>query len=84
LITKTDKESFVGSFNTWCERWNDCLKERTKNKNGKSYYTHKKLRSAYLSLKRNMPYLWTLYDYIKLEIPNTNNALEGMFNDPKN
>jgi hypothetical protein len=31
-----------------------------------------------------MPYLWTWYDYIKLGIPNINNALEGMFNDLKN
>lgn len=35
--------------------------------------------SAYLSLKRNMPYSWTWYDHIEKGIPNTNNSLEGQF-----
>ena len=30
-----------------------------------------------------MKYLWTWYDYIQLGIPNTNNALEGIFTDLK-
>jgi hypothetical protein len=85
LLTKTDKESFIGAFYAWCERWDIFLKQRgTDKRTGKSYFVHKRLRSAYLSLKRNMPYLWTWYDYIQLGIPNTNNALEGMFNDLKN
>jgi hypothetical protein len=84
LLSKTDKESFVGAFSDWYERWNDFLNERKKDNAGKSYYVHKKLRSAYLSLKRNMQYLWTWYDKTELEIPNTNNALEGMFADLKN
>lgn len=62
FMHKTDKESFVGLFEEWAARWSDFLKERTKdNKTGKTHYTHSKLRSAYLSLKRNMPYLWTSY-----------------------
>ena len=63
LLANTDKESFVGSFEAWCERWDSFLKERTCDKRtGKSYYVHKRLRSACLSIKRNMPYLWTWYD----------------------
>ena len=58
------------------------LKERTiDNRTGKSHYTHKRLRSAYLSVKRNMIYLWTWYDNIEVGIPNTNNGLEGQFSD---
>ena len=84
LLTKTDKESFIGSFKEWCERWDGFLRERTRdNKTGKSRYVHKRLRSAYLSLKRNMPYLWTWYDHYEIGMPNTNNALEGMFTDLK-
>jgi hypothetical protein len=30
-----------------------------------------------------MSFLWTFYDHIQLGIPNTNNALEGMFADLK-
>ena len=42
-----------------------------------------KLRSAYLSIKRNMPLLWTFYDRPETGLPNTNNALEGVFSDIK-
>ena len=83
-LTNTDKESFTGSFHEWCERWDIFLKERTYDRRtGKSYYVHKRLRSAYLSIKRNMPYLWTWYDHPETGIPNTNNSLEGMFTDLK-
>jgi hypothetical protein len=84
LLCYTDKESFIGSFEAWCLRWDTFLKERTHDKQtGKSRYVHKRLRSAYLSLKRNMSYLWTWYENIEIGIPNTNNALEGMFTDLK-
>lgn len=83
-LTTSDKESFISSFDTWCDRWDSFLKERVRDKRtGKNYYTHKPLRSAYLSLKRNMPFLWTWYDHKSIDIPNTNNALEGVFTDLK-
>jgi hypothetical protein len=84
LLTKTDKASFIGAFEAWCNRWDSFLKERTRDRHTrKSHYVHKPLRSAYLSLKRNMPFLWTWYDHIEMGIPNTNNALEGLFTDLK-
>lgn len=84
MLTHTDKGSFVGAFEQWSARWADFLKERAVDpRTGMSYYMHKRLRSAYLSLKRNMPYLWTWYDCIEVGIPNTNNALEGKFADLK-
>ncbi len=42
-----------------------------------------RLRSAYISLKRNMPLLWTFCDHPETGLPNTNNALEGLFSDLK-
>jgi len=84
ILCHTDKESFTGAFEAWYRRWEAFLKERTiDRKTGKSHYVHKRLRSACLSLKRNMPYLWTWYDHIDVGMPNTNNALEGMFTDLK-
>ena len=84
LLTTTDKESFIGSFQAWSEKWSTFLKERAQDsKTGKSRYVHKRLRSACSSIRRNMPYLWTWYDHIETGIPNTNNALEGMFADLK-
>jgi hypothetical protein len=85
LLAHTDKESFVGMFQQWETKWADFLKERAIDiKTNKTHYLHKRLRSAYLSIKRNMPYLWTWYDNLgTVEIPNTNNGLEGQFTDLK-
>ncbi len=52
--------------------------------NGKNRYVHKKLRSAYRSLKTNLPWLFTWYDKMELKIPNTTNAVDGHFADLKN
>ncbi len=85
IMTDTDKESFEGALQLWYNKWKTFLDERTINEQtGKSCYTHKRLRSAYKSLKTNLPWLFTWYDYIDLKIPNTTNALEGHFADLKN
>ena len=85
-ITKMDKEGFVGAFNEWQEKFKDVLNERVQDKRIKRYtppYMRPRLRSAYLSLKRNMSLLWTFYDHPETGLPNTNNALEGVFSDLK-
>ncbi len=85
MMKMTDKESFEGSLNDWFFKWEGFLSERTLNfETGRSYYTHKRLRSAYRSLKSNLPWLFTWYDYIELNIPNTTNAIDGHFADLKN
>lgn len=85
LMKQTDKESFVGALGIWFENWKDFLNERTVNPlTNKSFYTHKRLRSAYRSLKNNLPWLFTWYDYFELKIPNTTNAIDGHFADLKN
>ncbi|MEG1405574.1 MAG: hypothetical protein RSC34_03065, partial [Alistipes sp.] len=84
MLCHTDKESFVGVLDQWHLRWQMFLKERTKDvATNRTSYTHKRLRSAYLSLKRNMPWLWTWYDHIEIGIPNTNNGIEAQFTDLK-
>ena len=55
----------------------------TDTETGKSHYTHKRLRSAYLSIKRNLPLLFTWYDYIEMGIPNTTNLIDGHFSHLK-
>ena len=85
-ITQIDKESFIGAFNEWYERYRDVLNERVHDKRIKRHkppYMRPRLRSAYLSLKRNMPLLWTFYDYPETGLPNTNNGIEGLFSDIK-
>lgn len=80
LMKQTDKESFEGALSDWYLRWKTFLNERTINEQtGKSHYTHKRLRSAYRSLKTNLKWLFTWYDHIELNIPNTTNAIDGHF-----
>ena len=84
LLCHTDKEGFTAMFNSWYNRWAEFIRERyVEKKTGKKRYVHCRLRSAYLSLKRNMPYLWTWYNHMEVGIPNTNNGLEGKFTDLK-
>ncbi|KXK36543.1 MAG: transposase [Saprospiraceae bacterium] len=85
LMKQTDRESFEGALKMWIEKWENFLNERTINpETKKSFYTHKRLRSAYRSLKNNLPWLFTWYDYFELNIPNTTNAIDGHFADLKN
>ncbi|MBS1739018.1 MAG: hypothetical protein JST88_00620 [Bacteroidetes bacterium] len=85
LMKQTDKESFEGALDLWFEKWKDFLNERTINpETKKSFYTHKRLRSAYRSLKNNLSWLFTWYEFIELNIPNTTNAIDGHFADLKN
>lgn len=85
-ITRMDKESFIGAFNELYEKYSDVINERVHDKRIKRKippYMRPKLRSAYLSIKRNMSYLWTFYDHPETGLPNTNNGLEGLFSDIK-
>jgi hypothetical protein len=85
LLTKTDKESFVGGLELWHAKWKTFLNERSVNpQTQKSRYTHRKLRSAYFSLLRNMPHLFVWYERMEIGIPNTTNAIDGHFADLKN
>ncbi len=84
LLSQTDKESFEGGLAAWHTKWEAFLNERSRDKAGKNRYTHRKLRSAYRSLKTNMPWLFTWYENIEINIPNTTNAIDGHFADMKN
>ena len=84
LLAKTDKESFDGALMDWFTKWESFLNERKRDAQGKNRYVHKKLRSAYRSLKTNLPWLFTWYDHMDLNIPNTTNAMDGHFADLKN
>ena len=84
LLSKTDKESFVGGLKDWYDKWKDFLNERKIDASGKNRYVHKRLRSAYRSLQTNLLWLFTWYDNMQLRIPNTTNAIDGHFADLKN
>ena len=76
--------AFQNALQAWFEQHQGFLNERTVNEeNGRSHYTHKQLRSAYLSLKRNLDYLFTFEAHPGLGIHNTTNLLDGKFADLK-
>ena len=80
LLIQTDKETFEFELEKYYQKHESFLKETRVNAKWKSEYIHKRTRSAYSSLKRNLKYLFTRYDYKwTLDIPNTTNALEGVF-----
>jgi hypothetical protein len=80
-LIDTNEKQFTKQLNNWHIKWKDFLKEKTINPETDRWcYTHKRLRSAYRSLKTNLPYLFTYQKYSRLNIPNTTNSLDGYFN----
>ena len=73
---------YTNLLEKWYNKWKTVLDERTKNiETGKTFYTHKKLRSAYRSLCNNINHLFVFEYYPELCIPNTTNAIDGQFSD---
>ena len=79
-LCKTNERDFTSALDSWQQKWFAFLKERTADPlTGKWFYTHKRLRSAFRSLKINLPYLFTYQKCHDLNIPNTTNSLDGCF-----
>jgi len=79
-LTKTDEETFSRALTAWEKKWHHFYTEKTRILGtNRFYYTHKSVRSAYLSLKRNLPNLFTYQRYSELNIPNTTNTVDGYF-----
>ena len=79
-LTHCTEKEFTKLLNYWKKTYPYILTDRTFVLGTKHwYYTHKKTRSAYLSMERNLPYLFTYQRYPELDIPNTTNSLEGSF-----
>ena len=86
-LTEADEAAFTKALNEWHAKWSSFIEEKTvfEYANGKKkwYYTHKKVRSAYRSLRHNLSYLFTYQKYPDLNIPNTTNDLDGSFSNLK-
>lgn len=85
MLKNIDNESFGGGLKMWFIKWVSFLDECTnKIETNKSYFTHKRLRSAYRILNTNLTCLFTRYDNYEINIPNTTNMMDGHFSDLKN
>lgn len=83
-ISKSNEKEMTEVLEVWHEQWKYFLKEKTHNPQTKRwFYTHKRLRSAYRSIVRNLPLLYTCQKYPELNIPNTTNSLDGTFSHLK-
>lgn len=83
-LTILTEQDFEIVLKEWHERWKDFLKEKTIASDGKHWnYTHRRMRSAYRSLKTNMPFLFTHQKYPELKMPNTTNSIDGFFGKTK-
>jgi hypothetical protein len=84
MLSTSNEQTFAILLQAWHERYYKVVEERGVNKYGKTYYRHKKLRSAYRSLINHLPYLFTFEHHPELSIPNTTNKLDGRFGMLKN
>ena len=84
MLTRSKKNDFISTLDQWHKKWKSFLMEKSYSETSKKWhYTHKRLRSAYRSLKTNLPFLFTYLEYPDLDIPNTTNSIEGLFSNLK-
>lgn len=72
-LPRTDKLTFTHELHRRYCKNKAFIDEKYLNNKGKQVFKHKKLRTAYNSLKRNIPYLFVYLDHFYLNIPNTSN-----------
>jgi hypothetical protein len=79
-LPKSNEKDFTKLLLDWKKKFPYILTDKTYiTGTNRWYYTHKKVKGAYLSLERNLPYLFTYLKYPELNIPNTTNSLDGSF-----
>lgn len=86
-LPRTTEAELRKRVEQWRLHWEALLAERTPCSccpEKKWPYTHRRLRTAYRSLRTNLPYLFTYQKYPELNLPNTTNSLDGMFSQLKN
>ena len=79
ILGKTSRDDFEAEFKALKNRYADFLKER----NESGQFRHRRLRSAFRSIKKNLPELFTFQEYPGLKIPTTTNSCEGYFGQLK-
>jgi hypothetical protein len=70
-----DKQEFIDQFKDLQIKYKQFLLERNEN----NQFQHRRLRSAFRSIKSNLAFLFTYQGYLELNIPNTTNSADGSF-----
>ena len=83
-LTSANRSTFENQLDEWHTKWESYINHRTKDDDtGRSWYTHKKLRSAFFSIKRNLPHLFVFESLACHGMPNTTNIIDGHFSELK-
>ena len=77
-LTRSSRLDFEKSLEKWEQKWKDFLQEKTYGEEGKWHFTHRRTRSAFYSLKRNLNALFTFEKFPTNQVPRTNNAIESL------
>lgn len=77
-LTRSSRLDFEKSLEKWEQKWKDFLQEKSYGEDGKWHFTHRRTRSAFYSLKRNLNALFTFENYPVEQVPRTNNAIESL------
>ena len=84
-ISKSTEAKLTREFEEWFKKYDAFINEKTYILGTRRWrYTHRRVRSAYNSLKRNLPFLYTYQKYPDFKIPNTTNSLDGYWSRLKN
>jgi transposase-like protein len=78
-LKASSEEKFTKKYNELKERYKEFLKER--NESGE--FKHKRLRSAFNAIKRQLPYHFTFEKFPDLRIEKTTNSCDGYFSHLK-
>jgi len=78
FLTRVTQSRFEFLLDCWFQKYQGFMNEKTQNEETKRWrYTHRRLRSAYRSLRTHIPYLFTYKNYPDLQMQNTTNSLDG-------
>lgn len=77
-LTQSSRLDFETSLEKWEQKWKDFLQEKSYGEDGKWHFTHRRTRSAFYSLKRNLNALFTFENFPADKVPRTNNAIESL------
>jgi len=83
-IAKTSELEFIQNLDAWHLKYGAFLNEKTPSEYKRKWrYIHGRLRSAYRSLRTNLPYHFTCKNQPILAMPNTTNHCDGLFSHIK-
>lgn len=76
-LSQSDEATFTKDLKEWHQRWKDVLNEKRSDPSGTNHFVRPRLRAAYHSLRRHLPWLWTYERLPALHLPRTNSGIES-------